>query len=163
MELAVLAAIAYQTQAPAPGPGPEWLLVTIALISSLGIGGLGASWITARVQKRKLSAEAEHQGASAVKALTESAVAIVNEIQERLVETQQETREAHRELAEAREEIRTYRRQIREATDELEAAAAKLRAVRLALSAPTVSIPGLRAMLGVEHPPEDGINGHPHY
>lgn len=153
MELAPLLYLI--TAAPAAEPAP-WIPITVAVIASLGIGGILASWLTARYNRPKVNADA-------VKALTDSAVALVNELQERVVEAEKEARAARNEAAEAREEVRAYRRQLREVTDEAEAVAAKLRAVRVSLSAPVVSIPGLRALVGVEAPPEDTINGHTHY
>lgn len=138
--------------AAAPDPN-SWVPVIVAIIASLGLGGIAASWVTARFARPKTNADA-------VKALTDSAVALVNELQERVAEAEVEARSARREAAEARDELRTARRQIRELGDEAEAVTAKLRAVRVALSAPAVSIPGLRAMLGVE-PPET-TNGHRH-
>jgi len=137
-----------------PDPAAPWIPLIAAVIASLGLGGIAASWLTARYNRPKVSADA-------VKALTESAVALVNELQERVGEAEVEARSARREASEARDELRTARRQIRELGDEAEAVTAKLRAVRLALSAPAVTIPGLRAMLGVE-PPAEGVNGSRH-
>ncbi len=143
------------TAAAAPAPDPNsWIPLLVSVIASLGLGGVAASWLTARYNRPKTSADA-------VKALTDSAVALVNELQERVAEAEVEARSARREASEARDELRTARRQIRELGDEAEAVTAKLRAVRVALSAPTVSIPGLRFMLGVEPPPET-TNGHRH-
>lgn len=125
--------------AAAAGGEPTWLTILIAVIASGGGFGLLSSVITARSQKSKTAADAVQQ-------LTASAVALVNELQERVTEAESEARSA-------RDELRSVRRQLREASDEADALTRKMRQIREELGRESVSVPFLRSMVGVDPPP----------
>ncbi|AXH89392.1 hypothetical protein [Micromonospora aurantiaca] len=123
-----------------------WALVAAA-VSGGGLAGVLTTIIASVVARPKTRADA-------VKVLTDSALAQVNELQER-------TAEAEREAVAARAEAAQARLQMRELSGEIDAAVATLRSWRAAILAPVgldaeVRLEQLRVMV---RDPGGTING----
>ncbi|MFD6771111.1 hypothetical protein ACFWC6_33380 [Micromonospora chalcea] len=123
-----------------------WALVAAA-VGGGGLAGVVTTIIAGVLARPKTRADA-------VKVLTDSALAQVNELQER-------TAEAEREAVAARAEAAQARQQMRELSGEIDAAVATLRSWRAAILAPVgldaeVRLEQLRVMV---RDPGGTING----
>ncbi|WP_194821317.1 hypothetical protein [Micromonospora sp. S-DT3-3-22] len=128
--------------------GGTWALLAAA-VSSGGVAGVVTTLIAGLLNRPQVKADAAKAGADAVKVLTDTALAQVNELQER-------TAEAEREAVAARAEAAEARRQMRELSGEIDAAVATLRSWRAAILNPGVDLEQLRAMV---RDPGGTING----
>lgn len=109
-----------------------WALLGAA-VGGGGLAGVVGTLITGMISRPKTRADA-------VKVLTDSALAQVNELQER-------TAEAEREARATRSELEAARLQIRELTADVYRVLAQMQAWRAAILAPTADLERLRAMV----------------
>lgn len=152
--------------APAPPGVPPWLVVTgyvLALLGTVGIGGVLVRLVDGAFGRRKNRAESGRTEVEAGEILTRVSVTMVEPLRDRLDEAERRIREQEKRHAEDRaafeKEVSDLRLKVRSAMEETDAATNEAFRLRLlvqkwhrSIMDPTATLEWLRQLVGPDEP-----------